>query len=186
MVVANTSPILNGLTLVSGPSRGGKSRWAEHLVKQFKSVTYIATSPTRANDLNWEQRLEQHRNRRPKHWSVIESGPDLKKAIIQMPRSDVVLIEALGGFVTWHLDQPSSNWSALKNDLLQAIKQHDASILIVIEETGWGVVPSTSNGGLFRDRLGKLSQELEPLASNSWLVIQGRALNLKQLGIAVP
>ena len=156
------------------------------MVKQFKSVTYIATSPTRAYDLNWEQRLQKHRNRRPNHWSVIESGPDLKNAITQLPRSDVVLIEALGGFVTWHLDESSNNWNALKNDLMQTIKQSDASIVIVIEETGWGVVPSTSKGGLFRDRLGKLSQELEPLASDSWLVLQGRALNLKQLGIAVP
>ncbi len=186
MAVANTNPILHGLTLVSGPSRGGKSRWAEHLVKQFESVTYIATSSKRDCDLNWQQRLQKHRNRRPKHWSVIESGPDLKNAITQLPRSDVVLIEALGGFVTWHLDQSSSNWRALKNDLLQTIKQHDAHIVIVIEETGWGVVPSTSNGGLFRDRLGKLSQELEPLAADSWLVLQGRALNLKALGIAVP
>ena len=186
MVVANTIPILNGLTLVSGPSRGGKSRWAEHLAKQFNSVTYVATSPTRAGDQNWEERLQKHRNRRPKHWSVIESGPDLKNAIIQLPKSDVVLIEALGGFVTWHLDQSSSNWRGLKNELLQTIQKKDAYIVIVIEETGWGVVPSTSKGALFRDRLGKLSQELEPLASDSWLVLQGRALNLKQFGIAVP
>ena len=58
--------------------------------------------------------------------------------------------------------------------------------MIVVEETGWGVVPATAIGGLFRDRQGLLAQQLEKLAIQSWFVVQGRALNLTQLGILVP
>ena len=57
---------------------------------------------------------------------------------------------------------------------------------MVIEETGWGVVPPTAIGGLFRDRLGALAQRLDRQAVASWLVVQGRALDLHALGVPVP
>ena len=34
------------LVLVNGPSRGGKSRWAEYLLRESGSVTYVATTRT--------------------------------------------------------------------------------------------------------------------------------------------
>ena len=58
--------------------------------------------------------------------------------------------------------------------------------VLVIEETGWGVVPPTRIGGLFRDRLGALAQCLQTQADQSWLVLQGRAINLGELGQLVP
>ena len=58
--------------------------------------------------------------------------------------------------------------------------------VLVIEETGWGVVPPTAIGGLFRDRLGALAQRLDRQAVASWLVVQGRALDLHALGVPVP
>ena len=58
--------------------------------------------------------------------------------------------------------------------------------VLVAEETGWGVVPATAIGGLFRDRLGELTQRLQSIADDSWLVVQGRAINLRDLGHTVP
>ena len=66
------------------------------------------------------------------------------------------------------------------------LRSRSKPVVIVIEETGWGVVPSTAIGGKFRDRQGELAQELERHASASWLVVQGRALDLHALGVAVP
>ena len=48
MAVVDLPP---GLILVTGPSRSGKSRWAEHLVEQQSNVTYVATSAPRPNDV---------------------------------------------------------------------------------------------------------------------------------------
>ena len=46
----------------------------------------------------------------------------------------------------------------------------DASVrVLVIEETGWGLVPPTAIGGLFRDRLGLLAERLNTLADDSWV-----------------
>lgn len=174
-----------GLTLISGPSRGGKSRWAEHLLSEYNDVTYVATSSKRQHDQDWQNRLKKHQDRRPKEWTVIESERELIR-IVKNLSTDGVLIDSLGGFVACHLDQSAKEWDFLVNELIQTLKQHSSKVLIVIEETGWGVVPGSVSGCLFRDRLGKMAQDLEEFSIASWLVIQGRALNLKELGISVP
>jgi adenosylcobinamide kinase/adenosylcobinamide-phosphate guanylyltransferase len=174
------------LILVSGPSRGGKSRWAESLLSKSAGVTYVATSAQRPDDSAWQQRLELHRQRRPQHWHLIECGSDLASALATIDQAQSVLIDALGGFVAWHLDQTDQQWQEQVHALVRQLLAMPQTRVLVAEETGWGVVPSTKVGGLFRDRLGQLSERIQQHADQSWLVIQGRALDLQALGHPVP
>ena len=64
--------------IVTGPSRGGKSRWAESLVADFAEVVYVATSASRPDDLNWQERIRLHRDRRPAHWRWSNRAPTLR------------------------------------------------------------------------------------------------------------
>jgi adenosylcobinamide kinase/adenosylcobinamide-phosphate guanylyltransferase len=77
-------------------------------------------------------------------------------------------------------------WAQLEADLIKTLQDRERPVVLVIEETGWGVVPATAIGGRFRDRQGRLAHQLEHIASASWLVVQGRALDLHALGAAVP
>ena len=183
MAVAKT---LHGLILVTGPSRGGKSRWAEHLVAQYSPVSYVATSDPRPDDSGWQERLRLHRERRPSDWDLIESGADLSMALNTIPSNHTVLVDALGAFTAWHLDASPVDWMELEAELIKSLQARQSPVVVVIEETGWGVVPSTAIGGQFRDRQGRLAQQLETIASASWLVVQGRALDLHALGCPVP
>jgi len=177
---------LQGLVLVTGPSRGGKSRWAEHLVAQHSPISYVATSDPRPNDSGWQERLRLHRERRPSEWDLIESGADLSTALNTIPPSHTVLVDALGAFTAWHLDTSPVDWMELEAELIHSLQARQRPVVVVIEETGWGVVPATAIGGRFRDRQGRLAQQLETIASASWLVVQGRALDLHALGYSVP
>ena len=177
---------LQGLVLVTGPSRGGKSRWAEHLVAQHSPISYVATSDPRPNDSGWQERLRLHRERRPSEWDLIESGADLSTALDTIPPSHTVLVDALGAITAWHLDASSVDWMELEAELIHSLQARQRPVVVVIEETGWGVVPATAIGGRFRDRQGRLAQQLEAIASASWLVVQGRALDLHALGYSVP
>ena len=177
---------LHGLVLVTGPSRGGKSRWAEHLVSQHSPVSYVATSDPRPDDIEWQERLRLHSERRPSDWQVIESGADLSKALSTIPSDHTILVDALGAFTAWHLEASAVDWTQLQIDLIKTLQERHRPVVLVIEETGWGVVPSTAIGGRFRDRQGRLDLELEAIASASWLVVQGRALDLHAFGVAVP
>ena len=186
MEEVETSHASSPLILVCGPSRGGKSRWAESLLCNDVLVTYVATAAQRLDDDDWQLRLDLHRQRRPKHWRLIESGADLCGALATIGPEQSVLIDALGGFVAWHLDQTEQQWHKQAQALLKQLLSMPQPRVLVAEETGWGVVPPTKVGGLFRDRLGGLSEQIQRHADQSWLVIQGRAINLQALGCPVP
>ena len=97
-----------------------------------------------------------------------------------------MLIDALGGFTAAWLQSDVQQWNAVQSELLTILKQRRQPVVIVIEETGWGLVPPTAIGGLFRDRQGQLAQRLARQANRSWLVVQGRALDLHALGQTIP
>ena len=171
--------------LVSGPSRGGKSRWAEYLVLRIPDVVYVATAWDVQEDKQWIERIQIHRSRRPKSWHLIECMGDLSSTIID--NSDkTLLIDSLGGFVTSNLDLHDETWKHNCQILLEQIKAHNKLIVIVSEEVGWGIIPHDTIGIKFRDRLGILIQSLDEITTHSWLVTQGRALDIKQLGLKVP
>ena len=192
-MVAVEAAAVSGLTLVLGGSRSGKSRWAEALAdRSGLPVLYLATAAHRPDDAAWCERLERHRQRRPPHWLIRETGPDLAGVLqeLQDPadpaHGHLVLIDALGTWLAQHLDANATAWRARQQGLLEALAQHRTPVLLVCEEVGLGVVPSTPIGGLFRDRMGELQQALMAQATGSWLVVAGRALDLHSLGQPVP
>jgi adenosylcobinamide kinase/adenosylcobinamide-phosphate guanylyltransferase len=186
MVLVDTQVHKSDLILVSGPSRGGKSRWAESLLAEDPCVIYIATGTKRDDDPAWVERLRIHRERRPSHWRLLEPGPDLTQSLKSIDATQSVLVDSLGGFVAARLDLDSAAWTEYCEDLIVTLGHLTFKCVLVIEETGWGVVPSTQIGGLFRDRLGQLAQQLDQIADVSWLVLQGRAVDLRSISHPVP
>ena len=175
------------LTLITGPSRGGKSRWAEHLASLHPgSVVYVATGPELPRDLEWQQRLELHRRRRPQHWVTEEVGHRLPELLIDAPAGQLLLIDSVGTWLAHHLELDLDDWHHRQESLLQAIGRCRAKQLWVAEEVGWGVVPPTAVGGRFRDRLGRLEQLLMQRAGAAWLVSHGRAIDLLRCSVPVP
>ncbi len=175
------------LSLVLGPARSGKSRWAEHLAAQSgRSVVYVATGLDDIHDPTWQARLELHRRRRSDHWACLEVAADLAPALSTLGDDQLALVDSLGSWVAHGLDLDPPAWESACEALLAAIQVCPAHIVLVSEQTGWGVVPATVIGGLFRDRLGALEQRIAALAEIIWLVVAGRALNLTALGTPVP
>jgi adenosylcobinamide kinase/adenosylcobinamide-phosphate guanylyltransferase len=184
MAVADS---LSRLTLISGPAGSGKSRWAEHLAERSGlAVHYLATGPQASGDASWQRRLERHRRRRPASWRCLEVGGALQEGLAALPAADLALVDSLGTWVAAHLDCSDSGWERLGVGLVEELRRPGGPVLMVIEECGWGVVPATAIGGLFRERLAALQRRLGEGCATSWLVLQGRALNLHQLGLAVP
>jgi len=174
------------LTLVSGPSGSGKSRWAEHLAERSgQRVVYIATGPLLPHDDSWQERLRRHRLRRPAHWQLVESQGALAEALGAVPPGHLALVESLGTWVAAHLECAPAIWDELQEQLLLGLAGV-SQVVLVIEECGWGVVPATEAGGRFRQRLAAVQQILAQRAQASWLVLQGRALDLHALGCPVP
>ncbi len=175
------------LTLVSGPSRGGKSRWAEHLaVQSGLAVVYLATGPSLPDDPAWQERLQRHRQRRPPQWGCREVGGELAAALGALESGQLGLVDSLGTWVAAHLELEPGAWTRRCDALIAAVHRCQTPLVVVCEETGWGVVPATAAGSRFRDRLGSMQQELQGHSEAAWLVLQGRAIDLLALSQPVP
>lgn len=176
----------NRLILVTGPARSGKSEWAEALAQQSgQPVTYIATATVDPTDAEWQARIEQHRQRRPSDWNTVQVAIDLASTIQAATPQECLLIDSVGTWLANRLDADEPAWSAVADELLSSLQAAKSQIILVSEETGWGVVPAYPIGRQFRDRLGRLTRQMGAIADAVYLVINGYALDLKALGVSV-
>ncbi|MEG4808318.1 bifunctional adenosylcobinamide kinase/adenosylcobinamide-phosphate guanylyltransferase [Microcoleus sp. F8-D3] len=175
------------LILVTGPARSGKSEWAETLaVGSGKQVIYVATGRVDEADLEWLRRLDRHRNRRPVDWTTLEVPIELSPVVEAGKPSDCLLIDSLGTWTANLLEEEAAVWARAQQDLLASLKSAAADVILVGEETGWGVVPAYPAGRLFRDRLGTLVRRIGAIADRVYLATGGYALDLRALGTPLP
>jgi len=171
------------LILVSGPARSGKSEWAERLAQQSgQTVFYVATSRLEPTDGEWQTRIEQHRRRRPVSWTTLEVPLALADTIQNAGANTCLLIDSLGTWLANGIDQDEVSWNQTVGAFLQALQQTAATVILVAEEVGWGIVPAYPMGRLFRDRMGILVRRASAIAHPVYLVTTGHVLNLSQLG----
>ncbi len=183
LVDAKDKTLTLSIILVTGPARSGKSEWAETLaVQSGKSVIYVATAQVEPGDLEWQLRIEQHRDRRPMGWITLEVPQQLAGTIDSFLDS-CLLVDSLGTWVANLLEQNDHTWEDTVQNLLLSLAQvADRDVILVAEETGWGVVPAYPIGRKFRDRLGNLVRRLGVIANPVYLVTGGHVLNLSALG----
>ena len=179
------------IVLITGPARSGKSEWAEHLAQQIavqkgQQVVYIATAQINPDDAEWQARIDSHRRRRPADWQCWEVPRELAEAIAQSSQRHCLLIDSLGTWLTNLIGQEAEAWDRSQQQLLGALIDTPANVILVAEETGWGVVPAYELGRTFRDRLGTLSRRIGQIATDVYLITGGYALNLSTLGQPVP
>ena len=175
-----------GLITISGPTKSGKSQLAEYFLRDQVSITYIATSRPRVNDPEWQERINIHKKRRPKSWKLIEYPQDICKAIESSRNEETFLIDSLGGLVEKYLNDNQDDWEYFQLKFLNCLQKNDLGILIVSEEIGWGIVPGTPVGHLFRERHTHLSASISKISTKKWLAINGTAIDLDQIGYLIP
>lgn len=173
--------------LVTGGVRSGKSFQAETLVIAEEHVTYVAPGPepNAALDPEWADRVQVHQDRRPDHWSTIETS-DLSFAFEFA--QDAILIDCLGTWVTALIDE-LDGWDKTRDEWLpefmrrvdravEALAKHEGTVVVVTNEVGWGVVPEHRSGRVFSELLGTVNQRFALECDDVLLVVSGRVLHL--------
>jgi adenosylcobinamide kinase / adenosylcobinamide-phosphate guanylyltransferase len=177
----------NQIILVTGPTRSGKSEWAEHLaLGSGKSIIYVATSRIDPTDQEWLARIEKHRQRRPEGWRVKEVPVALPEVIDRATVEDCLLVDSLGTWLANLLEQDEAAWQHTCDRLVASLEQTAAQVILVAEEVGWGVVPAYPLGRVFCDRMGQLTRSVGEIAHAVYLVTAGHAVNLRQIGHPLP
>lgn len=170
-------------TLVLGGIRSGKSGWAESAIARASTrgtVRYLATGPDGTSDESWAARLAAHRDRRPSSWTTVETG-DLAGELRAEPDA-ATLVDDVGGWLTAVLDR--YGWdrpppAGETDELLRAVADFAAPLVLVSPEVGLSVVPATDAGRRFADELGALNQRLADVCEHVVLVVAGQPVWVK-------
>lgn len=162
------------ITLVLGGARSGKSAVAERMAATTAApVTYVATAAVDPTDSDHAARIAQHRARRDPAWSTLEAGADLAACLAVV--EGTVLVDSLGTWVTAHPDLAVDTEA-----LVAALAARPGDSVIVSEEVGLGVHPSSELGRRFRDVLGSVNVAVADIADDVLLVVAGRVLPLER------
>jgi adenosylcobinamide kinase/adenosylcobinamide-phosphate guanylyltransferase len=169
------------VTLVLGGVRSGKSRWAQEFASKFDRVAYVATA--QARDAEMREKIQRHQEDRPKHWQTLEEPLELARVLMDRAAEfDLLLIDCLTVFVSNLMEAAQTDAASMERrlyDFLQALRTVPASVALVSNEVGWGVVPPYPAGRRYRDALGELNQRVAAIADNVVLMVAGLPLALK-------
>lgn len=158
------------ITLFLGGARSGKSVMAEQMVAGLPApVIYLATAVV--GDPDHAERVAAHRARRDPSWVTIEAAADLAARVCEVDGS--VLIDSLGAWVA-----AAPEFAVDLTGLCRALTARAGDTVVVSEEVGLGVHPSSAAGRRFRDALGQVNSAVAEVSDEVFLVVAGRVLPL--------
>lgn len=144
-------------------------------------MRYIATGSGLSDDREWQQRVAEHRGRRPQVWDTVESSDVATQ--LRDEAETPSLVDDLGGWLTGILDRrgwDDGSVSTDVDDLLAAVDTVNAPLVLVSPEVGLTVVPATAAGRRFADELGTVNQRLAQRCDQVVLVVAGQPVWVKR------
>jgi adenosylcobinamide kinase/adenosylcobinamide-phosphate guanylyltransferase len=176
------------LLLVTGGSRSGKSRYAVERASGWGAhVLFVATCQPADDEMR--ERVRRHQAERPVTWTTVEPGPYVVPAIQEWgPHADGILLDCLTLYVSSLLMSGGGELDVMRQvgDLCLALRGVSGPAAIVTNEVGWGVVPETPLGRLFRDAAGHANQVAARYAQEVVLLVSGVPVVIKSETIPSP
>ena len=167
--------------LVLGGARSGKSRHALEQARQDGTrVAFLATA--RALDGDMATRIGRHRAERPPRWTTIEEPHEVPAACRRAARShDLVVVDCVTVWVSNLMERGDDDAVVLAaaDELAKLLRERLVSVILVSNEVGEGVHPSTPLGRRYRDLLGSVNQRLAAAADRVTLMVAGLPMTVK-------
>jgi adenosylcobinamide kinase/adenosylcobinamide-phosphate guanylyltransferase len=186
---------MSKLILVLGGARSGKSTYAQKLAGEIAAgsgrVAYVATGV--ACDDEMRARVEQHQRSRPSEWATIEASTEVAQVIERAGGEyAAMIVDCLTTLIAnWlagrgQLEEPTESMIELEKailgrvgDLVGAAKGARATVIVVSNEVGLGVVPAFKAGRVFRDLAGLANQFIAREADEVYVMWAGIPQKIK-------
>lgn len=183
------------IILILGGARSGKSAYAQRIAEaKGQPVLFVATAT--AGDEEMAERIARHRARRPSHWRTLEAPRYVGRALQEaIGDAQVVLVDCVGLLVSnlmMEMEAESASIDYMEAQVLQELEaildvcaRQRATLILVSNEVGMGLVPLYRTGRFFRDVLGRVNQWLAARADQVVLMVAGIPVTIKgndQLG----
>lgn len=176
----------NGLTLILGGARSGKSSFVEKIARDSgKSVLYIATAA--AGDDEMAERIRNHQASRPAGWHTLECpfniGRHLDVSPVEVVIVDCITLLVSNILLSFPEETPAetitNKVSMEVDELIGAKSRFGGQWLVVSNEVGLGLVPPYPQGRIYRDLLGRANQSLAQAAERVILMVAGIPMVIK-------
>lgn len=168
------------IVLVGGGVRCGKSAFALARAQQLgERRAFIATG--QAIDDEMRERIRLHQAERDVTFETHEAPTHVREALEACAGHDVVVIDCLTLWLSNLLGAQASDaeiGDAVAR-LAEAVYSSPASVVMVTNEVGLGIVPPTPLGRRFRDLAGRTHQRLVALADEVYFGALGAMLRLR-------
>ncbi|MCW8889499.1 MAG: bifunctional adenosylcobinamide kinase/adenosylcobinamide-phosphate guanylyltransferase [Sedimenticola sp.] len=168
--------------LILGGARSGKSALAERLATGMTGdVRYIATAMHQADDTEMVERIRQHRERRPRHWTLIEEPIKLAD-VIQDNQGEgrCLIVDCLTLWLSNLLLLEDDKQFQLQTEtLFSVLSGYRGDLIFVGNEVGMGIVPLGELSRKFQDESGRLHQQLAALCDRVIFTVAGLPLVMK-------
>ena len=181
------------LVLILGGVRSGKSAVAERIAAASGApVRYLATGS--ATDPEMAERIERHRTRRPAGWMTVEcDDPEL----VQPEPGETLLVDGIAPWLARRMGEeglwtdaevaPLGPDGLLAHERVvdrvrafaHAAAERPALTVVVAEESGLGVVPTSASARRYLDLAGEATQALAEHADRVVLVVAGQPIDLR-------
>jgi adenosylcobinamide kinase / adenosylcobinamide-phosphate guanylyltransferase len=169
------------LVVLLGGARSGKSRLAVALAaERSEQVTVLATAE--ALDAEMRERIAAHRAGRPNTWDTIEEPLALETALAAVPSARTLVVDCVSLWVANLLERGDvpADVLAAAGRVARIAAGRTSLTIVVSNEVGLGIVPSSPLGRTYRDLLGSVNAVWVDAADEAVLVVAGRALRLSE------
>ena len=180
---------MSKIILVTGGARSGKSRYAESLLKDLDTVTYIATSIVEDDEMR--DRVAMHRAQRPSEWPTVETYKDIAHKI---GKSEGYLLDCVTVMTSNIMFEITAEYEKIpreaqdkvediaKNEiknLVDKVKSFDGLLVMVTNEVGDSIVPEYHVSRVYRDIIGRVNQYAASIADEVYLTVCGIPMKVK-------
>ena len=177
---------MNSLTLVTGGSRSGKSRWALDRASSYDRKFYLATAEV--TDEEMKRRIARHQEERAADFATLEEPVSLARALAEKAAlADAILVDCLTFWLNnlFHYfgngsPKISARISQEIEDFFKVLDHRPTSLILVTNEINMGVIPADRASRLFVEEQGRLNQEVARRADEVIFMVAGIPQVLKK------
>jgi adenosylcobinamide kinase/adenosylcobinamide-phosphate guanylyltransferase len=168
------------LLLVLGGAASGKSQAALDKAGKAGPKAFVATG--QALDREMATRIARHRATRSADWATAEVPRELAAWF----RSDgkayrTIVVDCLTLWLSNVCGRRIAKVDMTQEvaDVLHTIRATAARVVLVSNELGFGLVPTSPGARAFRDVAGRVNQQIAQAADEVYFVVSGQSLRLK-------
>ena len=181
--------VMAKISLITGGSRSGKSRWAASYFEACDNVLYMCVPEEMDPDIS--ERIRWSNEHHFVEW-VIKKGFDINDPEIEMHK--FYIFDDIATFTSKRINEMCPDVEAATpeikkeiqrtiiddiSDLISRVQVNDGNMIIITFEPGYSVIPDNPQQRFFRDILSGVNQRIANISSEVYLSVSGIQFKIK-------